>query len=438
MSRASRARDALDAGEAALLADFDSYLAGDTVTAAAGPSASASSSSATGSPAPAAGPTATPFSLLSEIFPHLPARTIRAALTSAGGDAESAAAALAAQDAERVASDAEIAELLQQAELQRVRGGAGSGAGGPPVPVRRRPPRGDLVSVRTPPRVDVTTPPRIVPAGGAGRGGAGSPAGGSIHVSAYGPGTITNPRRPEASHMLTPQARKEVLDALREVIVPSLRAHFDEIAFGDYAVDEPSYSFSLEQVAVSGLSLTTESIMVRAVSGGFRVSVVNLFIELDIGRWQYHSRTLFGMKDGGAARVAINGLAAAAMLVPRSKTAGHISVDVGEVEVTIDGPCRLRAQGSTADWAYNAAAVILKPLVVAYVKDAVRDVLTSALAIQLSGWTAWSVDNLQTPPATPEPPAAAIDLDDDAPLPRSPATPGATPTAGNTDSATPN
>lgn len=211
----------------------------------------------------------------------------------------------------------------------------------------------------------------------------------SSTVSSAAQGFV-NRRRPHGPPTLTPAMRQEVLSALKHVIVPSLHAHFEEITFGDYEEVQPGYVVTLQDVAVSALSLTPDSIKVRAVAGGFRVNVVNVFLELEIGQWLYHSKSFFGFKDSGHARVIANGLSASAMLLPRLKNSSDIGISVGDVEVSIDGVFRLRTQGSAADWAYNAAAVLLKPLVVSYVKEAVREVIFNTLAAQLIGWTAWT------------------------------------------------
>lgn len=295
----------------------------------------------TPSPAPPApAPTTTPFSLLSEVFPHHSARAIRAALTAHGGDPSAAASQLAAAR---------------------------------PAAARR---------------------PR--PAAAAARAHRAFVAENAVQTA--------NARRPRAAApALAPAARAEVVAALRAQVVPALRGHFSALAFADYEDVQPGYVFELRDVAVAALRVPDDAILVGAVAGGFRVHVLGGFLDLDVGAWRYSSTRLFGFDDGGAARVTAQDMTASAMLVPRVSGPNRVALDLTDVDVSFDGPFRLRAAGTSADWAYNAAAALLKPLVVAYVRAAVSAVVRDAVAAQLRGWTAW-----EAPPAPPAGADAAV------------------------------
>lgn len=392
------------------------------------------------------GSIATPFSLLSEAFPTAPARAIRAALTDCGGDADAAATVLSAtltdeqltgsnagstsgagdSDAgtsssaapsrsSQLSQDEKIARLLQQAEINNANGNTESTEPQKPesglwnAALERLGKLGSMMPALDPTASSSTEDDdeyrgatafarhrERLAANAATAAQSGETGNGTLSPSAHrrqrrvGTHTVMNPRRPLDGPALTPSARKEVLSGLQNVIVPSLRAHFDELTFGDYHVSNQSYNFSLQEVAVAALALREDAIHVRAVSGGFRVNVLNVFLDLEIGQWMYQSHALFGIKDSGRARVLVNGLTASAILVPRASTETSVGVEVGDVEVVTEGTLRLRLYGTSADWAYNAAVVLLKPLVASYVNDAVRRVVETTLVAQLDGWNAWN------------------------------------------------
>lgn len=330
----SRSVDSLDA---ALLARFPASLELEIAPRAL---TSSLPPSRTPSPAPKPAPTTTPFSLLSEVFPRHAARDIRRALTEAGGDASVAAAVLAGNGG----------------------GGSGGGSGG-------------------------ASAGRAAAVGGNGGGrrrGKGAKVG--LEVG------LVNRRRPGAGPVLGGSVRRHVAGQLREVVVPALRAQFEEVVFGDYEEKGEGYAFCLKDVAVGGLAISDDCVLVGAVAGGWRVHVVNGFLELDVGEWRYRSNRLFGFDDGGGARVVVHGLSAAAMLMPRSCAGapGGLCIDVTDVEVTFEGAFRVRTFGTSADWVYNAAAAVLKPLTASYVKTVIADSITTALKSQLSGWADWA------------------------------------------------
>lgn len=181
---------------------------------------------------------------------------------------------------------------------------------------------------------------------------------------------------------------EQMVATLREIVVPALRAHFEELVLPDTRDESGGVEYELSEFQVSGLSLPPHNIVVKAApdARSIRVNVVNIFLELEVGRWRYEGKGFVPLKDAGTARVTVHGMSVALTLEPRWSHAGGTKVVISDCTVTIDGVVRLKTQGAAADWAYNAIAVVLKPLVVSYVKEAVAVTVTKALAVHLSQW----------------------------------------------------
>ena len=180
-----------------------------------------------------------------------------------------------------------------------------------------------------------------------------------------------------------------VILTLREIVVPSLRAHFAELVLPDYRDDSASLVYSLSRLQVTALTLPSDNVAITPAANmqAIHVNVLNSHLELEVGHWSYENRGFVPVKDAGRASVSVHGLNIAMRLEPRWTHAGDTQIVIMECNVTVDGVVRLRTQGAAADWAYNAIAVVLKPIIVSYLKETVADAVTQALAVHLRQWT---------------------------------------------------
>lgn len=195
-------------------------------------------------------------------------------------------------------------------------------------------------------------------------------------------------RRNDAPVPLDRPVLQQVVSTLREIVVPALRAHFEELVIPNMRDNSGTVEYALEDFHVSALALPEHNITVKAApdAQSIRVHVVNIFLELEVGRWSYEGKGLLPVKDAGTARVSVHGMSVEIRLEPRWAYSGGTRVVITACDVTVDGVVRFKTQGAAADWAYNAIAVVLKPLVVSYIKEAVADTVTAALAVHLREW----------------------------------------------------
>lgn len=194
----------------------------------------------------------------------------------------------------------------------------------------------------------------------------------------------TQPSRRREAIQLTPAVMQRVVSSLREIVVPALRAHFEELVLPDTRDESSGFVYELQRVQIAALSLPNDNVAVRpAVDGtGVLVNVVGANLELEVGRWSYEGRGLMPVQDSGRARASVHGLNVALRLKPVWRH-GETRLNIAECEVTVDGIVRFKTQGAAADWAYNAIAVLFKPWVVSYVKEAVSDAVVRVLAVHL-------------------------------------------------------
>lgn len=184
---------------------------------------------------------------------------------------------------------------------------------------------------------------------------------------------------------LSNAAMQRLLSSLREIVVPALRAHFEELVLPDTRDESSALVYELHNVQVAALSLPTENVSVRAAADSCRVlvNVVSANLELEVGRWSYENLGFVPVKDTGSARASVHGLNIDIRLEPRESTHGPAVVAIIQCDVTVDGVVRFKIQGAAADWAYNAIAVLFKPWLVAYVKETVSDAVVRALSVHL-------------------------------------------------------
>lgn len=211
------------------------------------------------------------------------------------------------------------------------------------------------------------------------------------------------------------ERREEVVGMLRMVIVPALRAHFAELVLDDVREDTTGYLYEMEGVEVAALTLPEDNVVVRAPvrdTDVIKVHVVNAFLELEVARFRYESRSIVPLKDSGKARVSVGGLSLAITLRPRVSHSGATMVAIGDCNVGVEGPVRFKAEGTAADWAYNTMAVVLKPLVVSYIKDAVGDAVCTSLTYHLREWSSQrhTSDHTSSSPQVSSPGAGAEEL----------------------------
>lgn len=192
-------------------------------------------------------------------------------------------------------------------------------------------------------------------------------------------------RRNNAIIPLSSEAMARLVSSLREIVVPALKAHFAELILPDTRETAGSFEYELRSLQVAALSLPSDNVSVQpaADSCSVLVSVVDANLELEVGHWSYEGRGLVAIRDNGRARASVHGLNIAIRLVPRWDFSGGTRVRIEQCDVTVNGVVRFKTQGAAADWAYNTIAVLFKPLVVSYVKEAVADSVEQALSVHL-------------------------------------------------------
>lgn len=204
----------------------------------------------------------------------------------------------------------------------------------------------------------------------------------------------------------------KVLSTLREIVIPSLRAHFQELILPDVRDDSNSLLYTLEKVQVTALTLPSENVSITPATDRsmVHVNVLNCHLELEVGKWSYENRGMVPVKDSGRASASVHGLNIALRLEPRRSPSLGTRMIIDECTVTVDGIVRLKTHDAAANWAYNAIALVLKPIVVSYIKEAVADSVGSVLAVHLRQWAYSRTLDLAESPSVPasNSPSAAI------------------------------
>lgn len=212
-------------------------------------------------------------------------------------------------------------------------------------------------------------------------------------------------RRNEAPFALDPQVMQRLVAALREIVVPALRAHFGELVLPDSRDDSGTFIYELQSLQVAALSLPDDNVSVRPSpdAKSVLVNVVNANLELEVGRWSYEGSGFIPLSDSGRARVSAHGINIALRLDARWSHAGGTRLVIAQCDVTVNGVFRFKTNGATGTWAYNAMAVLFKPFVVNYIKESVGDAVVRALAEHLRQLDV--VSQLDQPPTNGDVPA---------------------------------
>lgn len=211
------------------------------------------------------------------------------------------------------------------------------------------------------------------------------------------------PRRLNIPVRLDAPVLRQLVASLREIVVPALRAHFEELIFPDTRDDTGSLVYELRSLQVAALTLPSENVSVRSAVDctTVLVNVVNANLVLEVGHWSYEGRGFVPLRDSGRATVSVNGLNIALRLEARRMNSGNIRIVIPQSDVTIDGVVRFKTHGAAADWAYNAMAIVFKPWVVSYIKEAVSGAVVRALAVHLRQWELATQLNASTSNAPP-------------------------------------
>lgn len=199
---------------------------------------------------------------------------------------------------------------------------------------------------------------------------------------------LAKPRSREARAGVPPHVIQTTVNTLKEIVVPALRAHFSELVLPDTVQVENSaqgqdqgqtsaataIEYELRNVQVASLTIPQENVSVRAAVDRraifLHVLVAN--VDLEVGSWRYCTRVA---SDAGRARASLHSLHIDMTLAAAGSS---WQFDVESCEVGVDGPVRFKTLGAAADWAYNALAVVFKPLLVSYVKQSVADAVRKA------------------------------------------------------------
>lgn len=183
------------------------------------------------------------------------------------------------------------------------------------------------------------------------------------------------------------QALHDLVSTLKHIVVPALHAHFEELTLSDTAGETASIAYSLHKLEITSLSLTNVTVRPAADRLSIFLNIVNAQLEINVGKWNYRGVGIVPIKDEGHAKLSVGGLNLALVLQARSSHSGLSKAMVRSCDVTVDGTTRFKTYGGKADWAYNAIAVFLKPLVLSYVKDVVSDAVSNALSFHLVQWS---------------------------------------------------
>ncbi|KAI0563829.1 Lipid-binding serum glycoprotein [Gracilaria domingensis] len=215
-------------------------------------------------------------------------------------------------------------------------------------------------------------------------------------------------RRNGASFALDQTQMDNLVSTLRDIVVPALQAHFEELILPDTNDETASIAYSLKHLQVTGLSLPKVTVRPALDRKFVFVNVLNAQLELHLGQWRYQSQGIVPLQDQGQARLSVQGLNILLKLQPRWSFDGGANVVVSDCHVTVDGVVRFKTYGAGATWAYNAVAVVLKPLVLSYVKEAIADTVTRSLTLYLREWSCSSPIDTSHASATTTTPQAPV------------------------------
>lgn len=324
----STEQSALGSDEAALLADFDRYIQSDVPLEVAFPSHSSSQTTPpTSNPTsnalpPLPKPPSNAITALKSRFSKTDYDSLSVALTACNGDVETATTLLIQSGASCTDGDEQLARQLQRRESQNT-------------------------------TADSNVTPRH--------------------------------RRNNAPIPLSKSKTSQLVTTLREIVVPSLRAHFEDLSLPNTTESSSSFQYSFDKVQIINLSMPLDNVGIKPAADGqaIYINIVNIYLELEIGKWSYQSNGIVPVQDSGRARVSVHRMNISITLEPRWSHAGGTRIVITDCTVTVDGPARFKTYGAAADWAYNAIALVLKPFVVSYLKEAVADSVTEALGIHL-------------------------------------------------------
>lgn len=189
-----------------------------------------------------------------------------------------------------------------------------------------------------------------------------------------------NIRRNKSNQKLCDVKMKHLISTLDEIVVPALKAHFEELKLPNYTNNNETTGllYELKNVQVSALTLAPHNVSIKPSIDNHQIfiNILSANLELEIGHWKYQNRLL---GDQGKARCSVHGLNINITVIPYSNI-----IHIGECDVSIDGVVKFKSRGAAADWAYNAFAVVCKPWLVAYVKDAVKNTVCKALNVLLT------------------------------------------------------
>ncbi|CAN8064174.1 unnamed protein product [Agarophyton chilense] len=180
---------------------------------------------------------------------------------------------------------------------------------------------------------------------------------------------------------------ENLVTTLRDIVVPALHAHFEELVLPDTNNQTASIAYSLKHLQVTALSLPKVTVRPAPDRKFVFVNVLDAQLELHLGQWQYEGQGIVPIKDEGQAHFSVQGLNILLKLQPRWSYNGGSRIVVTDCQVTVDGVVRFKTYAAGANWAYNAVALVLKPLVLSYVKEAVADNVTRALSLYLREWS---------------------------------------------------
>lgn len=182
---------------------------------------------------------------------------------------------------------------------------------------------------------------------------------------------------------------QQLVETIQQRILPQLRDKVVGMRFPDVEANGTNYSYSLQQMILSRMTLPAEGIKLHSdhEQGIYQLCCNDIKLYIDIGLWKYETVNHWKIKDQGTA---IASLTKVALLL---SFRFHVDSDTGLLQVSLltckvtVGKAKLRFADTSSKWLYNIIALVFHGQLKKIASKALEDYSKNVVEEQLQIWS---------------------------------------------------